>query len=63
MLRVAVEELDYDSADRILEMISANAYEEAIQQRMNRLKQLVINLDNENALEMIEDLFALMDVV
>ncbi|MDD6193478.1 MAG: response regulator [Lachnospiraceae bacterium] len=63
MLKAALEEFDYDSADRTMEMLAANVYEEAVQQRINRLRQMVINLESDKALEMIEDLFALMDVV
>lgn len=63
MLKISLEELDYDSADRTMEMLLANAYEEEIQKRINELKQLLINLENEKALQVIEELFALLGVV
>ena len=63
MLKISLEELDYDSADRTMEMLLANAYEEEIQKRINEMKQLLINLENEKALQVIEELFALLGVV
>ena len=63
MLKISLEELDYDSADRTMEMLLANAYEEEVQKRINELKQLLINLENEKALQVIEELFALLGVV
>ena len=63
MLKISLEELDYDSADRTMEMLLANAYEEEVQKCINELKQLLINLENEKALQVIEELFALLGVV
>ena len=56
MLRQAVEELDIDEMDRIMELLEDFQYSEEIQVGMEELGSLVVNMDDEQAFIKIEEL-------
>ncbi len=49
MLKNALEELDIDSADAIIEQMNGYSYEDSLKEQMERLNQLVLNLKYEEA--------------
>lgn len=56
MLRQALDELDIDEMDRIMELLEGFSYPKEIQERINALSALVVNMDSEQAFVEIEKL-------
>ena len=56
MLRQALEELDIDEMDRIMELLNEFHYPEEMQAGMERLNALVVNMERDYAFEEIEEL-------
>ena len=56
MLRQALEELDIDEMDRIMELLNEFHYPEEMQAGMERLNALVVNMESDYAFEEIEEL-------
>ncbi len=56
MLRQALDELDIDEMDRIMELLETFSYPEDIQAGMERLSALVVNMDSDQAFIEIEEL-------
>ena len=58
MLKMALDELDYDKADGIMEDIMSYSYEDSLARDINELDILVSNLENAAAVTRIEDLLS-----
>lgn len=56
MLRQALDELDIDEMDRIMELLEEFSYPEEMQAGMERLSALVVNMDSDQAFIEIEEL-------
>lgn len=56
MLRQALDELDIDEMDRIMELLEEFSYPEEMQAGMERLSALVVNMDSDQAFVEIEEL-------
>ena len=60
MLRLALEELDVDEMDRIMELLEGYEYLPEIQECIGQLGVYVINMDSEHATVLIEKISELM---
>ncbi|MBQ2790766.1 MAG: hypothetical protein IJE97_14115 [Thermoguttaceae bacterium] len=56
MLRQAVEELDIDEMDSLMELLETYSYPEEIQSGMEELSSLVVNMDDGQAFIKIDEL-------
>ena len=56
MLRQALEELDIDEMDRVMELLNEFYYPEEMQEGMEMLNVLIVNMDSEQAFSKIEEL-------
>ena len=56
MLRVALEESDYNAADPLIDMLHSYSYEGALQSYMDRLIRYVADLDATSAMELLNEI-------
>lgn len=56
MLRNALENMDYNTADQMMEMLDANAYEASVQPKIDRLGQLITNLESDKAAVLLDEI-------
>jgi HPt (histidine-containing phosphotransfer) domain-containing protein len=56
MLRVALEEYNYDNADRLMAMITSYVYEDDMQPYIDRIQRDVTGLDAADALQCMDEI-------
>jgi hypothetical protein len=58
MLKMALEEMDYDKADAIMKDVMSYSYDEKFARDINELDVLISNLENAAAIAKIHDILA-----
>ena len=56
MLKMSIRSHDTESADNTMKQIMTFSYEEGIQQKLDSLNMHIVNLEDEEALEAIDEL-------